>query len=161
MGRLQARGALDTSFRMEQSGLELQLKGPLTGRCLTGTWALWATAGLSCKGQRRVSLPLLPGPLPASALTLSLPHQRCVSLLQVSEEPKETQVPLELASEARWARPASQVGRVSGVSGRVALRRAVMQHRASGMAGKKGRVYLRGGTITHVFLSNLSKAPAS
>lgn len=28
---------------------------------------------------------------------------------KVSEEPKETQVPLELASEARWAHPASQV----------------------------------------------------
>lgn len=150
-----------TPARMEQSGLELQLKGPLAGRCLTGMWVLWATAGLSCKGQRCVNLPLLPGPLPASALTLGLSHRRCVSLLQVSEEPKETRVPLELASEARWAHPASQVGRVSGVSGRVALCRGVTQHRASGMAGKKGWVYLRGGTITHVFLSNLSKAPAS
>ena len=60
---------------------------------------------------------------PAWRGSLSLPpswvstiNDACFSH-QVSEEPKVTQVNLELASEARWDLPGSQVGAGAGLSG--------------------------------------------
>lgn len=71
MCHLWAHGPLDTSLRIEHSGLELWLKGllllQLSPRCLTWTWAFWATAGPSL-GSFEMNVPYTPLFPPAASL---------------------------------------------------------------------------------------------